>query len=87
MIFAAPTKSQVRVLQSIGRSLRKAENGQPAKVFDLCDDFSWKSRKNYTLGHGLERIDIYEKEELNFRTHPVPILQDKTSDKTTQTLI
>ena len=74
MIFAAPTKSQVRVLQSIGRSLRKAKNGQPAKVYDICDDFSWKSRKNYTLGHGIERIEIYEKEELNFKTHPVQIL-------------
>jgi superfamily II DNA or RNA helicase len=73
MIFAAPTKSQVRVLQSIGRSLRKSESGQPAKVYDLCDDFSWKSRKNYTLGHGIERIGIYEKEELDFKTHPVPI--------------
>ena len=38
-----------------------------------------KKRKNYTLGHGLERIEIYEKEELNFRIHPVPMLQDKTS--------
>ena len=73
MIFAAPTKSQVRVLQSIGRSLRKSESGQPAKVYDLCDDFSWKSRKNYTLGHGIERIGIYEKEELDFKTHPVPM--------------
>ena len=73
MIFAAPTKSQVRVLQSIGRSLRKSETGQPAKVYDLCDDFSWKKRKNYTLGHGIERIGIYEKEELDFRTHPVPM--------------
>ena len=79
MIFAAPTKSQIRVLQSLGRSLRKADNGQPAKVYDLCDDFSWKTRKNYTLGHGIERIGIYEKEELNFKTHPVQILQDKTS--------
>ena len=74
MIFAAPTKSQVRVLQSIGRSLRKAKNGPPAKVYDICDDFSWKSRKNCTLGHGIERIEIYEKEELNFKTHPVQIL-------------
>jgi len=73
MVFAAPTKSQVRVLQSIGRSLRKSESGQPAKVYDLCDDFSWKSRKNYTLGHGIERIGIYEKEELDFKTHPVPM--------------
>ena len=74
LIFAAPTKSQVRVLQSIGRSLRKSETGQPAKVYDICDDFSWKKRKNYTLGHGIERIGIYEKEELNFRTHPVQIV-------------
>jgi superfamily II DNA or RNA helicase len=73
MVFAAPTKSQVRVLQSIGRSLRKSETGQPAKVYDLCDDFSWKKRKNYTLGHGIERIGIYEKEELDFKTYPVPM--------------
>ena len=78
MIFAAPTKSQVRVLQSIGRSLRKSENGQPAKVYDLCDDFSWKKRKNYTLGHGLERIEIYEKEQLDFKIHAVPLLEDRT---------
>ena len=73
MIFAAPTKSQVRVLQSIGRSLRKSESGQPAKVYDICDDFSWKSRKNYTLGHGIERIGIYEKEQLDFKIHQVPM--------------
>jgi superfamily II DNA or RNA helicase len=73
MVFAAPTKSQVRVLQSIGRSLRKAENGQPAKVYDICDDLSWKSRKNYTLQHGVERVKIYAKEQLKFKTHQVPI--------------
>ena len=79
LVFSAPTKSQIRVLQSLGRSLRKAENGQPAKIYDICDDFSWKTRKNYTLGHGIERIGIYEKEQLNFKTHPVPMSQDKTS--------
>ena len=78
LVFSAPTKSQIRVLQSLGRSLRKAENGQPAKIYDICDDFSWKTRKNYTLGHGIERIEIYEKEQLNFKTHPVQIPQDKT---------
>ena len=79
LVFSAPTKSQIRVLQSLGRSLRKAENGQPAKIYDICDDFSWKTRKNYTLGHGIERIEIYEKEQLNFKTYPVPMPQDKTS--------
>lgn len=79
LVFAAPTKSQVRVLQSVGRSLRKAENGQPAKVYDICDDLSWKSRKNYTLLHGVERVKIYAKEKLKFKTHQVPMSQDKTS--------
>jgi len=79
LVFAAPTKSQVRVLQSLGRSLRKAENGQPAKIYDICDDLSWKSRKNYTLLHGVERVKIYAKEKLKFKTYPVPISQDKTS--------
>tara|TARA_R100001129_G_scaffold70825_1_gene48209 strand:+ start:119 stop:1615 length:1497 start_codon:yes stop_codon:yes gene_type:complete len=79
LVFSAPTKSQIRVLQSLGRSLRKTDNGKSAKVYDLCDDLSWKTRKNYTLGHGVERIGIYEKEELNFKTHPVQILLDKTS--------
>lgn len=67
IIFAAPTKSQIQVLQSIGRSLRKADNKQPAKIFDICDDLSWKSRKNYTLKHGVERVKLYIKEHLDFK--------------------
>ncbi len=73
IIFASPTKSQVRVLQSIGRGLRKSDNGQMTVVYDLADDLSWKTRKNYTLNHAIERVKLYAREKFNFNTHEVPL--------------
>ena len=51
IIFASPSKSQIRVLQSIGRGLRKSADGKATKVYDIADDLHWKSKKNYTLVH------------------------------------
>jgi superfamily II DNA or RNA helicase len=73
IIFAAPTKSQIRVLQSIGRGLRKSENGQGTVVYDIADDLSWKSRKNYTLRHAIERINIYDREKFQYKIHSIPL--------------
>lgn len=73
IIFASPTKSQVRVLQSIGRGLRKSENGQGTVVYDIADDLSWKRRKNYTLNHAISRVKIYNKEGFNYQIHEVKI--------------
>jgi len=73
IIFASPTKSQIRVLQSIGRGLRKSDNGQMTVVYDLADDLSWKTRKNYTLNHAIERVKLYAREKFNFKTHEVPL--------------
>ena len=39
VIFASPSKSRIRVLQSIGRGLRKAKNKESAKLHDISDDF------------------------------------------------
>jgi superfamily II DNA or RNA helicase len=74
IIFASPSKSQIRVLQSIGRGLRKSENGQGTVVYDLADDLSWKKRKNYTLNHAVERVKIYNKEGFSYEIHEVPLL-------------
>ena len=71
IIFTAPTKSQIRVLQSIGRGLRKADNGQSTVVYDIADDLSWKKRENYTLKHAKGRISIYRKEQLKFNFHQI----------------
>jgi len=73
IIFASPTKSQIRVLQSIGRGLRKSDSGQGTIIFDLADDLSWKKRKNYTLNHAVERVKIYNKEKFKYEIHEVPL--------------
>lgn len=66
IIFASPSKSQIKVLQSIGRGLRKSDNGRVTKLFDIADDLHWKKRNNYTLLHSAERVKIYEKEQFNY---------------------
>ncbi len=73
IIFASPTKSQIRVLQSIGRGLRKADNNQMTTIYDIADDISWKTRKNYTLNHAIDRVKLYAKEKFHFQTHEVPL--------------
>ena len=67
IIFASPSKSQIRVLQSIGRGLRKSGDGINTTVYDIADDLHWKSKKNYTLQHAAERIKIYSKEKFNYK--------------------
>tara|TARA_R100001463_G_scaffold43501_2_gene90683 strand:+ start:725 stop:2200 length:1476 start_codon:yes stop_codon:yes gene_type:complete len=66
IIFASPSKSRVRNLQSIGRVLRKGSNKVKAILYDIADDCSQKSRKNYTLNHLIERIKIYNEENFNY---------------------
>ena len=73
IIFASPSKSQIRVLQSIGRGLRKSDDGRNTKVFDIADDLQYKSQKNYTLNHAAERIKIYSKEKFNYKLHDINI--------------
>ena len=66
VIFASPSKSRIRNLQSIGRVLRKGNGKVKAKLYDIADDLTIGSRKNYTLNHFIERIKIYVKEEFNY---------------------
>ena len=66
VIFASPSKSRIRNLQSIGRVLRKGKNKVKAKLFDIADDTTCNSRKNYTLNHFIERVKIYNQEQFNY---------------------
>ena len=66
VIFASPSKSRIRNLQSIGRILRKGDNKTKAVLYDISDDCTYKSRKNYTLNHLIERIKIYNEEKFNY---------------------
>lgn len=73
IIFAAPSKSQIRVLQSIGRGLRKSDNGEPTKLYDIVDDLTHRKRMNFTLKHGIERVRIYTKERFKHKTFEVEL--------------
>lgn len=66
-IFASPYKSKIKVLQSLGRILRLAENKTGCKLFDLSDDLSWKSNKNHTLKHFEERVRYYAEEKFKYK--------------------
>tara|TARA_B100000965_G_scaffold349907_1_gene323360 strand:- start:6040 stop:7503 length:1464 start_codon:yes stop_codon:yes gene_type:complete len=66
VIFASPSKSRIRNLQSIGRVLRKGNNKVKATLYDIADDITYKSRRNYTLNHLVERIKIYNEENFNY---------------------
>jgi len=73
VIFASPSKSRIRNLQSIGRVLRKGNGKVKATLYDIADDISTKSRKNYTLNHLIERIKIYNEENFNYDIVNIPI--------------
>jgi superfamily II DNA or RNA helicase len=66
IIFASPSKSRIRTLQSIGRGLRTAEEKTGCTLYDIGDDLSWKKRKNYTLLHLTERIKLYNEEKFDY---------------------
>jgi superfamily II DNA or RNA helicase len=66
VIFASPSKSRIRNLQSIGRVLRKGKDKIKATLYDIADDCTYNSRKNYTLNHLIERIKIYNEENFNY---------------------
>ena len=66
IVFASPSKSRIRVLQSIGRGLRVGDSKDTATLFDISDDFTHKSRRNFTLTHFMERINIYNEEQFDY---------------------
>ena len=75
VVFASPRKSRVRNLQSIGRVLRKGNNKTKATLYDIADDTTYGSRKNYTLNHLIERVKIYNEENFNYEIIPIKMRQ------------
>lgn len=71
IILASPTKSRIWVMQMIGRGLRKTENKDKCNVYDISDDLSIKSWKNYTLKHYVERVKFYNEESFNYSQYKV----------------
>lgn len=73
IIYASPSKSKVRNLQSLGRGLRLAEGKTHCNLFDIGDDLSWKKKKNTTFIHIMERLKQYTDEQLEYEVTQVPL--------------
>lgn len=67
VIFASPSKSKIRNLQSIGRGLRLKEGKTSCNLYDIADDLHWKSWKNHTLNHAAERYKTYAEEQFDIK--------------------
>ena len=73
IIFASPSKSRIRNLQSIGRGLRIGDNKTQATLFDIADDFRIGKFVNYTLKHFIERVKIYDEEKFNYKFYNIEL--------------
>lgn len=73
IVFASPSKSRIRVFQSIGRGLRKNKVKTDATLYDIADDLSWKSYKNHTIRHFAERIQMYNQERFEYKTYTIQL--------------
>jgi superfamily II DNA or RNA helicase len=81
IILVGPTKSKIRVLQSIGRGLRKHETKEKLRIIDIIDDLTYKGRdertgrnrtfQNHTWRHYQHRSKIYEREKFEVKTERV----------------
>ena len=76
LIFASPSKSRVRNLQSIGRVLRQSRGKTVATLYDIADDISTDRGNNYTLNHLMQRVKIYKQENFNYELIDVKLKSD-----------
>jgi superfamily II DNA or RNA helicase len=72
VIFASPSKSKIRNLQSIGRGLRVTDGKDSCTLYDIADDLQTKKRVNFAIKHLVERIEIYNQENFDFNIVEVP---------------
>ncbi len=73
IIFASPSKTRIRNLQSIGRGLRLGDNKVNATLYYIANDLTYKSKENFTLKHFQERINIYTEEEFDYEIHNIDL--------------
>ena len=71
IIFASPSKSRVRNLQSIGRGLRQSTGKEIATLYDIADDLRVGKHMNFTLKHFVERVRIYTEEQFSYKLYKI----------------
>ena len=78
VMFAAPIKSYITTIQSIGRGLRVSNTKKAVELIDIVDDMSYKARvniiQNYALKHYTERYRIYTTNGFDYTMDSVDIV-------------
>ena len=77
VVFGSPSKSRIRVLQSIGRGLRTSSEKTEAVLYDVADDLSWKSYRNHTIKHFSERVQMYNQEKFDYKIYTVQLKENQ----------
>jgi superfamily II DNA or RNA helicase len=80
VIFASPSKSVIRVLQSIGRVLRLGSDKDKATLFDIADDLRVGKFVNFILKHFVERVKIYDKEKFSYKFYNIDLKKATSKD-------
>lgn len=73
IVFASPSKSRIRNLQSIGRGLRKSDSKTKCTLYDIADDLQYKKSINHTLRHLYERVKIYNEEQFDYKMYKIKL--------------
>lgn len=76
VVFASPSKSRYRVLQSIGRGLRLHKSKRVVYVMDIVDDARHVEYTNYLYRHWAHRARFYREETfpIEIYAHHIPEL-------------
>jgi len=81
VVFASPSKSKIRNLQSIGRGLRVSNVKKTATLYDIADDLTYKTNRNYTLNHLIERVKVYDDEKFNYKTFNIELYGNTSNNQ------
>jgi len=73
VVFARIGKSKIKIIQSIGRSLRKHSSKETATLYDISDNFIFNNKVNYSIDHAQERYKLYSDEQFTINKYKVPI--------------
>jgi superfamily II DNA or RNA helicase len=73
LIFASPHKNKKKVIQSIGRLLRKSNGKEICNLYDIADDFSIDGEMNHTLKHLAHRLKSYNSEQFKYKIYKIEL--------------
>ena len=81
IIFTHPSKSRIRVLQSIGRVLRTLTGKGTSVLYDIVDDLRYNKKQNFSYKHFVERVRLYVSENFPYTLTSFSLRSEKKEAK------